>query len=164
MRQTMERGKWWVATCGGLGCSPILPGTLGALWGVVIYVTIAWTLSGAWQTLAIAAALLAASGITLALSRWAEIYFGEEDSCNFVTDEVVGFLFTVLLFRTSSIGVTVLAAFPLVRAIDIIKVPPARWLERLPGGWGVLADDLLASVYAAGVLYALRLTFPIWLA
>jgi phosphatidylglycerophosphatase A len=37
--------------------------------------------------------------------------------------------------------------------IDILKIPPARQLEHLPKGWGVLADDLMGSIYAAGVLH-----------
>jgi len=45
-------------------------------------------------------------------------------------------------------------AFPVTRIIDILKVPPARRLEKLPAGWGVLADDLLGSLYAAAVLHA----------
>ena len=41
----------------------------------------------------------------------------------------------------------------MTRIIDILKIPPARRLERLPRGWGVLADDLLGSIYAAALLY-----------
>ena len=50
---------------------------------------------------------------------------------------------------------TTLWAFPVTRIIDILKIPPARRLEKLPRGWGVLADDLLGSLYAAAVLYLL---------
>jgi phosphatidylglycerophosphatase A len=79
-----------------------------------------------------------------------------------VTDEVVGFLAVVLLFRLPSPWLTVLWAFPLIRAIDIIKVPPARRLEHLPGGWGVIADDLLAAVYTAALLVTLQWFQPTW--
>jgi phosphatidylglycerophosphatase A len=159
-----ERVKWWIATCGGLGASPILPGTLGALWGVAIYAAIAIAIpTNPWQFIAIAAALLVSCGITLWLNDWSEQYFGEEDSGHFVTDEVVGFLFTVLLFRIdNNILLTVLWTFPLSRTIDIIKIPPAKRLEHLPGGWGVIADDLLASAYTAAILYALVWLVPAW--
>ena len=81
-----------------------------------------------------------------------------------MTDEVAGFLMTVLLFRPSSVSVlvTVLWAFPVTRILDMIKPPPARRLEHLPGGWGVLADDLLDSVYAAGLLHVIYLLRPEW--
>ena len=57
---------------------------------------------------------------------------------------------------------TVWWAFPTTRVIDIIKIPPARRLEHLPGGWGVVADDLLGSLYAAGLLHLLAYSFPSW--
>ena len=92
-----------------------------------------------WQTIGIAAWLFAACVVTYRLSPWAERLFGEEDSGKFVTDEVAGFLMTVLLFRPPSVSllVIVLWAFPVTRIIDMIKPPPARRLEHLPGGWGV---------------------------
>ena len=162
----MSRGKdrllICVATCLGLGYSPFFPGTAGALLGIACYVPIALLVPGEpWQSILIALALLISCAITIALSPWAEKHFQEKDSSRFVTDEVAGFLLTVLLFRIEGhIWLTVLWAFPVTRIIDIIKVPPAKRLEKLPGGWGVLADDLLGSVYAAGLLYALKYLLP----
>jgi len=104
----------------------------------------------------IAAALALWCWITVALGGWAETYYQRKDSQTFVTDEVAGFLLTVLLFHNPARPVlTTLWAFPVTRIIDILKVPPARRLEKLPRGWGVLADDLLGSLYAAAVLYIL---------
>lgn len=158
-----DRWRWLIATCGGFGYCPILPGSCGALWGVVIYVALA-QLAEPCQTIGIAASLILACLVTYRLSPWAERFFQEEDSGKFVTDEVAGFLMTVLLFRLSSISVlaTVLWAFPVTRILDMIKPPPARRLEHLPGGWGVLADDLLDSVYAAGLLHVLYFLRPAW--
>jgi phosphatidylglycerophosphatase A len=159
-----DRLRWLVATCGGFGYCPILPGTCGALWGVAIYVPLALGTSEPWQTAGIALALAVMCVVTFRLSPWAERYFQEEDSGKFVTDEVVGFLTTALLFRTPDILVTVLWAFPVTRILDMIKPPPARRLEHLPAGWGVLADDILDSLYAAGLLHVLRLLQPEWFA
>jgi phosphatidylglycerophosphatase A len=106
--------------------------------------------------------LVVTSAATVGLGRWAETFFGEKDSGKFVTDEVAGFLLTVLLFRTPDILVTVLWAFPMTRVIDIVKVPPARQLERIPGGWGVLLDDLLGSLYAALILHVIWSLSPHW--
>jgi phosphatidylglycerophosphatase A len=134
-----------------------MPGTCGALLGPAIYIPLALALPGEpLQTALIGVALLAWCAITVALGGWAETYYNRKDSQAFVTDEVAGFLLTVLLFHDAAQPVlTTLWAFPVTRIIDILKIPPARRLEHLPRGWGVLADDLLGSVYAAIALCAL---------
>lgn len=159
-----DRGKWLLATCAGCGHSPVLPGTAGALWGVAFFLPVAWLTPEPAQSLLILAALAAASVVTVWLGPWAERYFGEKDCGKFVTDEVAGFLLTVLLFRTPDVVRTTLWAFTVTRIIDIVKVPPARTLERIPGGWGVLVDDLLGSLYAAGLLHLLAWWMPQWFA
>jgi phosphatidylglycerophosphatase A len=146
-----------IASCFGLGYSPIMPGTCGALIGPAIYIPLALAVPNEpLQTGLIAVALVVWCWITVALGGWAETYYQRKDSQVFVTDEVAGFLLTVLLFHAASSPVlTTLWAFPVTRIIDILKVPPARRLEKLPRGWGVLADDLLGSLYAAAALYTL---------
>jgi phosphatidylglycerophosphatase A len=145
----------FLASCFGLGYSPIMPGTCGALIGPLLYIPLALAIpSEPLQTVLIAALLIFWSWITIALGSWAETYYQRKDSQIFVTDEVAGFLLTVLLFHDPARPVfTTLWAFPVTRIIDILKIPPARRLEHLPRGYGVLADDLLGSVYAAIVLY-----------
>ncbi len=141
-----------------------MPGTCGALIGPLIYIPLALLVpSEPAQTILIAVELIVWSWITVALGRWAEDYYQKKDSQTFVTDEVAGFLLTVLLFHWElNPWVATLWAFPVTRVIDMIKVPPARQLEKLPRGWGVLADDLLGSVYAAGLLWIVRLAMPGW--
>ena len=156
----------FIASCFGLGYSPIMPGTCGALLGPAIYIPLALLVPNEpLQTVLIAVCLLVWSWVTVALGGWAEEYYQRKDSQVFVTDEVAGFLLTVLLFHDAGRPVmTALWAFPVTRIIDIVKVPPARRLEKLPRGWGVLADDLLGSIYAAGVLHALKALSPAWFA
>lgn len=153
------------ASCFGLGLAPIAPGTFGALVGPAIYIPLALLVPNEpAQTILIGVNLLFWCWITVYLGGWAETYYQKKDSGNFVTDEVAGFLFTVLLFHLPDQPVlTTLWAFPITRIIDILKIPPARRLEHFPKGWGVLADDLLGSVYAAGVLHVIHLAFPAWL-
>jgi phosphatidylglycerophosphatase A len=141
-----------------------MPGTCGALVGPAIYIPLALAVPNEpLQSVLIAVALAAWSAITVALGGWAETYYNKKDSQAFVTDEVAGFLLTVLLFHDKLHPVvTTLWAFPMTRIIDILKIPPARRLERLPRGWGVLADDLLGSIYAAIALHVLRLAMPDW--
>ena len=139
-----------------------MPGTCGALLGPAIYIPLALLAkTEPLQTVLIAVALLVWSWITVALGGWAETYYQKKDSQAFVTDEVAGFLLTVLLFHdTANPILTTLWAFPIVRIIDIVKIPPAKQLERLPRGWGVLADDLLGSLYAAVLLYGIWIAVP----
>jgi phosphatidylglycerophosphatase A len=132
-----------------------MPGTCGALIGPLLYIPLALAVpTEPLQTVLIAALLLLWSWITVALGSWAEDYYQRKDSQIFVTDEVAGFLLTVLLFHDPTKPIlTTLWAFPITRLIDILKIPPARRLEHLPRGYGVLADDFLGSIYAALVLY-----------
>jgi phosphatidylglycerophosphatase A len=76
-----------------------------------------------------------------------------------VWDEIaaipVTFGLTDLARSPGSLVVVMASGFLLFRLFDILKPPPAGWLERLPGGWGIMADDLMAGVYAALCLYGL---------
>ena len=164
-----DRLYLFVGTCFGLGYAPILPGTCGALVAVVQYLLIVWLLPKpdtdhqVWssQTLALLIAFVAWTAFTIYLGAWAEEYFGKKDSGIFVTDEVVGTLLTLLLFRVPEHPyITLLWAFPLTRIIDILKIPPAKKLEELPVGWGVVADDLVGSVYTAALLHLLYYLWP----
>lgn len=87
----------------------------------------------------------------------AEAEFGKKDPGKVVADETAGMAVTLLALPTwwvtdaNRLLVYVGAAFVLFRVADIIKAPPARGLQRLTGGWGILIDDLIAGVQA-GVL------------
>ena len=77
-----------------------------------------------------------------------------KDPGQVVVDEGVGFLFTVVLLPTGA--ATAISGFFVFRALDIVKPPPARQLEALPGGWGIVVDDVVAGIYGN---LALRLLF-----
>jgi phosphatidylglycerophosphatase A len=83
---------------------------------------------------------------------------GVEDPGIVVVDEVVG-MWTSLLFLPFTVGTAALA-FVLFRVLDVIKPYPARDLEALPGGWGIMSDDLMAGVYANLALRAALLVWP----
>lgn len=80
-----------------------------------------------------------------------------------VIDEVVG-MWIALLFQPSGIGAAILA-FVAFRGFDIVKPPPARQLERIPGGWGIMLDDVVAGIYAnlatIAVLSIVKNFFPL---
>ncbi len=157
--------KLIVATCFGLGYSPIFPGTAGALIGVAIFLPAALWTPWSVQIVSVTVGFVISTWLTIVLAPWAEEHFEEKDSGKFVTDEVAGFLLTVLLFWPFYSGQvelwrTLLWMFLFTRVIDIIKIPPAKQLEKLPAGWGVVMDDLLGSVYAAILLHVLVLVYP----
>ena len=163
-----ETARLMVGTCFGLGYAPIAPGTAGALLGVVAFVLIVLLAPAHLQRWLIGAALLVSCYLTVVLSPWAERHWKKKDPGNYVLDEVAGFLVTVLLFRLpdpsdlTNLGLVVFWAFMVTRAIDIIKPPPARQLEALPQGWGILLDDIASSLYAAGLLHVGVWLLPAW--
>lgn len=149
-----------LGTSFGLSYLPIAPGTWGALPGVAIYLGIAYVAPVWTHAWLIPLALLGSCWLTIGLGAWAERYFRVKDPGKFVPDEVAGFLMTVSLFRTPDPILTVFWAFPVTRILDIFKPPPARQLEALHGGWGILLDDLMASLYAALILNIAGAWFP----
>lgn len=152
-----ERLRFFAATFFGLGLSPSAPGTAGTLGAAALYAAIrAGTAFPADLTLLTMMLLLASAG-TVALGPWAVRRWGRPDPPAFVLDEVAGFFAAALIFPGGPWPMTALALFAAFRVFDIAKPPPLRTLERLPGGWGILADDLGAGVMAGAALHAGRL-------
>ena len=142
-----------IATVGGVGWFPIAPGTAGSAVGVVIYL-LTYTWSGPAQI-----ALLL--GITL-VGVWAagiaEKELKKEDPGPVVIDEVAGQLLTLLMTGVAWKGA--IAGFFIFRLLDIAKPAPARQLEALHGGFGIMADDLMAGTYGLGVMMLLVHFWP----
>lgn len=154
-----ERFREICITVGFSGYAPFAPGTWGSLaalavfgvaWGCMRAANLAsWMLDPAL----IAVGVAASSCLAVRWGDWALRRFNSNDPKQFVLDEFAG-QWVALLFLTSLAGSgAALAAllagqFLLFRLFDITKPPPARQLEALPSGWGVLCDDLMAGVYA----------------
>jgi phosphatidylglycerophosphatase A len=103
--------------------------------------------------------LTVTSAITL-LGIWAakkaDTSWGTHDSGRIVIDEVAGYLVTMALVPKDSIAPVVIG-FVVFRFFDIVKPPPVRWIdENLPGGWGVVLDDVAAGVMGAALMVALE--------
>ena len=92
----------------------------------------------------------------------AERYFGGIDPGPIVLDEVVGMLITLAFIPVGLSGA--LTGFVLFRIFDVIKPFPARRLEALHGGLGVMADDAMAAIYANVSLRLVMALLPGWVA
>ena len=129
-----------VATLFYSGYAPLAPGTAGSAVAAVAY----YYLSSSLGVLHWLALLAAAFAVGVYASTCMEREWGK-DPGRVVIDEGVGYLVTVA-FLPHSLGVAA-AGFVLFRVFDIVKPPPVRQLERLPGGWGIVLDDVMAGVY-----------------
>lgn len=142
----MTRLAVLIATVGGLGYAPIAPGTFGSAAGILLYwLTRHWSIG--WQ--------LGLIAFVTALGVWAaseaERHFGKEDPGAVVIDEVAGQLVT-LAFTGAGLAAMVVGFF-VFRILDIIKPFPADRFERLHGGGGIMADDIMAGVYGCLIMH-----------
>ncbi len=130
------------ATCGYIGLFPWIPGTIGTLMGVLVYLLLC-KLHPLLYSVDLITLIFVASWI----SEKAERLLGEKDSQVIVIDECVGFLVTMLWIAPTLKGIVL--GFIFFRILDIIKPPPARWMERhVSGGYGVVFDDVIAGLYS----------------
>jgi phosphatidylglycerophosphatase A len=140
-----------------LGLAPIASGTFGTLGGIILAVPAVYLpILPYWLWLLFLALLCLALGVSL--GPWAEGFFGLKDPGAIVIDEVAGYLITVMVFAIGTGRVLDwqghFVAFFLFRVADILKPPPGRQLEKLPGGWGVMLDDMAVAIYSGVALLA----------
>ena len=142
-----------IAPLGGAGRSPIVPGTAGTLAALPLAVA-----AGIWlPTWGFALLTVAVAAIGVWAAEVAAPLLGARDPGPVVVDEAAGLLVT--LCGVPITWMSVAGAFVLFRIMDILKPAPAGRAESLPGGWGIMADDLLAGVYAS---LALRAGLYVW--
>ncbi|MBK7875020.1 MAG: phosphatidylglycerophosphatase A [Planctomycetes bacterium] len=149
--------KLAIVSCGFLGCSPFAPGTVGTLGGVAIAFLLKDTENYLVWSLVTCAVLYA---ITAPLGRWAETYAKKKDPGIFVMDEVIGYLITVAWTRGPSLTALVVAFF-VFRFFDILKPPPARQMEHIGGGHGILLDDVMAGLWGLATMVVARLLIDV---
>ena len=136
-----------IATFFGTGYAPLAPGTVASLVVLVLYKLV---LSGLpWPAFAGILAFLIAAGTWASSAYSAEV--GQEDPRQIVIDEVAGQLLIFLAVPPTWLNLGL--AFALFRFFDIVKPFPISRAERLPGGWGIMADDLAAAVAGGIVLH-----------
>jgi phosphatidylglycerophosphatase A len=140
-----------IAVWFGSGLSPAAPGTAGTLAAVPLILLVGWF------GLLFKSILLA---VLIFVAVWSSEFYrrrtGIQDPPEVVVDEVVGFFVAVAPWEPS--WSLLVAGFLLFRFFDIVKPFPVGMAERLPGGVGIVADDLAAGVYSALCLWGLLFT------
>lgn len=147
----------FIATGCGLGLvAPFAPGTFGSLPGFALAFALA-RLGIGWQI----AAALALAALAIPVCTRAEKLLGLRDDGRIAADEWMLVPLGVIGLPLAGPGALplweVAIFFGVIRLVDIIKPPPAYALQRLKGGWGVVADDFAANLYSLGVNWALYL-------
>jgi phosphatidylglycerophosphatase A len=153
--------KRFLASCFGLGRLPVAPGTWGSLPVAIIFgLMCQFHLSGPLISIVMAVLTIAGSIVCVKFAPDVIAATGNTDPREVVADEFAGQAVTFLaipffipvLLTTGQMCIITSGGFLLFRLFDIVKPWPIRKLEKLPKGWGILADDLLAGVFAAIVL------------
>ncbi len=147
--RTRDQLAQFIATGAYIGYLPWAPGTWGSLLGFLISLLLA-SLSLPIYGMAL--------GSCIVLGVWsagkAERLLGQKDAAPIVIDEIAGMLLTYTAIPMTLFPL--MAGFVLFRLFDILK--PLPQLERLPGGWGIVLDDLVAGGLAhLGIRFLLRL-------
>ena len=145
----------FIATAAYVGYVRFAPGTAGSAAGMLLLASL--RASGATPALELGTI----AGL-IVLGIWsgslAERHFRWRDPGPVVIDEVVGMWITLALIPLTPAAI--IAGFFLFRLADIVKPFPSARLEALPGGWGIMADDIVAGLYAHGCLRLVMLASP----
>ena len=139
----------FLATGFGSGLAPFAPGTAGTLVGVLIcfaFIPLPWIVR--------LVLVLALSVFSFYVADQAEKIYNKKDDQRIVIDEIIGFQITMLPVAINIFSVC--TGFVLFRIFDVLKPFPIKNLQRLPGGWGVVVDDVVAGIYAGAILWLLK--------
>ncbi len=150
MRRAERNLGWTLATWFGCGLVPKAPGTMGSLGAIPLYL-----LAARGGRCAVAASALVVTLVGVWAASVVARDLGRKDPQVVVVDEVAGVLVTMLPMREVSFR-AVAIGFALFRLFDVVKPWPVKSFEKLPGGWGIVLDDVAAGAFGAGALALLR--------
>lgn len=137
-----------IATFFYVGLIPIGPGTFGTIAAIPLFYALSFTNLYIYLAVTVLIILVSVWASTLA-----ESIFHKADPGQVVADEVSGFLVTMILVPPTITNIFL--GFLLFRLFDIAKPYPVREMEKLPGGWGIVIDDVAAGLYACLALHIL---------
>jgi len=162
----MNRLRKILVTGLGTGCLPFAPGTWGSMGACGVFLLASW-LSGRcplFVNVVLAATAAFWSVACVRMGAFAEETFGCKDPRQCTADEwagqAVALMGIPLGVASGDLWIAAGVALGIFRFMDVLKPPPVRRLEKLPGGWGVLADDLAAGALAN---VAAQLILRLWL-
>jgi phosphatidylglycerophosphatase A len=141
----------FISTGAYSGFSPFAPGTAGSVVGLLLYLFLC-----RFSIHSYLAITIAVIGIGILVSGMAETVFKKKDPKEVVIDEIAGMLITLFLVQPDLTNA--LSGFILFRILDVVK-PGLRWAEKMPGGWGIMLDDILAGVGANLLLRGIMVLF-----
>ena len=154
-----------IVTFFGSGYLPVAPGTWGSAAAALCFIVLyAASPNATCWNLITAALVLGAAIASVACGPWAVKHFDKPDPGQFVLDEAAGQWLAMLALPLTDLRTALVAVafqFLVFRLFDIIKPSPARRIERLPHGWGILLDDIVSAIYAniVGQIF-FRLVWP----
>ena len=146
----MNKFSEYLSTLFGIGYFPKAPGTAGTFFAAIVYFALPdhW-FHGLQNSILALMAILIGSIISVFFISKAEEGLGH-DNGKIVLDEFWGYFIAVLFLPKTLL--VIIVAFILFRIFDILKPEPVNVLQKLPKGWGVMADDIMAGIYANIVL------------
>ena len=155
----VPKNRWprWIVTGGGVGYMRPAPGSWGTIPPATLYCLMLWyDVAEPYRSIVLLVWAAVWSVLLIAYGNWACAYFRKPDPGHVIIDEYAGFAVAVAFMPVPSwcghdrfhLFLFVAALYVLFRATDTLKLPPARQLERLPFGWGILLDDLASGLQA----------------
>ncbi|MFH1096059.1 MAG: phosphatidylglycerophosphatase A [Candidatus Desantisbacteria bacterium] len=149
MKKTIVR---FFATGFFSGYSPVISGTAGTLVGVLIYLAVYYLWSPLpyfWHFYILGVVIISIVGVKLCSE--AEAIFKVKDAGPIVWDEIAGYLITMIGIKPELWSL--IGGFILFRVLDIIKPGPLYSLQRLPGGWGIMIDDVGCGIIGCIIMH-----------
>ena len=144
----IQRISEQISTVFGIGYTVYAPGTMGSLFGLLLYMFIK-DIPVIWYVIFIVVLFI----IGVLVSDVIEDIYGIKDPSFVVIDEVVGMLIAMIAVPYSPM--IAILGFLLFRIIDIAKIPPLNWLEKFQGGFGIMIDDAVGGLMVNIILQAL---------
>ncbi|MCY4043258.1 MAG: phosphatidylglycerophosphatase A [Candidatus Dadabacteria bacterium] len=139
-----------LASLFGLGYIPFAPGTFGTVGAAGVYALFLRHL----DVPQFAVFCLVFTAAAVFVCDWEARALGAKDPQTIVMDEAAGFFWTAMFFSSGG-AVEIASGVVLFRLFDITKPFPSRRLENLPGGWGIVLDDVYAGILAGAGVFAL---------
>lgn len=156
MKKTQTTINIIISSAFGLGLSPIAPGTCGALLGVLFHILVVLFFPYKLHVIVLLFIFLIIILINHLMTPWAQEYWKSGDPRHFVLDEIAGYLIVPIFFHQGELWQIILWGFLLFRILDIIKIPPARQIDKnMKNAWGIVLDDIVSGGYAVLLMYLL---------